>query len=236
MTSLYLILNLGSISVPLFYSIYEKKFHFIQYIQPLSLSILITAFLFIAWDIWFTQAGVWGFNPTYLLGLHLFHLPVEEWLFFLCIPYASIFTHEVLKHFYPNIGVQEPYGYLIVFLLIGLALVTAFTYHEHLYTVIDFSLFAAIILIGYLINKKELYQFLVTYLVILIPFFLVNGILTGSFIEKEIVWYNNEETLGIRLGTIPVEDIFYGFSMIFMSILVFQKLFSKRKNGAKAPS
>lgn len=231
MNSLYLILDIGSLSIPLLFSVFEKKFHFIQYIKPLLFSIFITTTLFIVWDVWFTEIGVWGFNSDYLMGGKIANLPVEEWLFFICISFASIFTHEVLKHFYPKIGVHDPYGYLIIFLLVGLAFVTAFTYHEHLYTVIDFSLFAIIVLIGYFVNKKELYQFLVTYLIILIPFFLVNGILTGSFIEKEIVWYNNEENLGIRLGTIPIEDIFYGFSMIFMSILLFHQLL-KRKNGA----
>ena len=231
MNYLYLILDIGSVSIPLLFSVFEKKFHFIQYLFPLLISIFITTIIFITWDIWFTEIGIWGFNTDYLLGFEIINLPIEEWLFFICISFSSIFTHEVLKHFYPNIGVNDLYGYLIIFLLIGLAFVTAFTYHEHLYTVIVFNLFAVIVLIGYFVNKKELYQFLVTYLVILIPFFLVNGILTGSFIENEIVWYNNEENLGIRLGTIPIEDIFYGFSMIFMSILLFRQLLN-RKNGA----
>ena len=42
---------------------------------------------------------------------------------------------------------------------------------------------------------------------ILIPFLIVNGILTGSFIEDEVVWYNSSGNLGIRILTIPVEDV-----------------------------
>ena len=61
-------------------------------------------------------------------------------------------------------------------------------------------------------------------MVILIPFFIVNGILTGSFIETPIVSYNDLENLGIRLFTIPVEDIGYAFSMLFGNLMIFETL------------
>ena len=58
---------------------------------------------------------------------------------------------------------------------------------------------------------------------ILIPFFIVNGILTGSFIHQEVVWYNNSENLGIRLFTVPIEDAFYAFSMLFANLILIEK-------------
>jgi lycopene cyclase domain-containing protein len=58
----------------------------------------------------------------------------------------------------------------------------------------------------------------------LIPFFIVNGILTGSFIEVPIVSYDNLENLGIRLFTIPIEDIGYAFSMLFGNLMIFETL------------
>ena len=67
-------------------------------------------------------------------------------------------------------------------------------------------------------------RFYFAYGVILIPFFIVNGILTGSFISSEVVWYNDAHNLGLRIGTIPVEDIFYGMLLILMNIAIFEWL------------
>jgi lycopene cyclase domain-containing protein len=65
----------------------------------------------------------------------------------------------------------------------------------------------------------------------LIPFFIVNGILTGSFIEDQVVWYNNDENLGIRIGTVPIEDSVYAFTMI-LTVLVLTNYFDKKWSNA----
>lgn len=66
-----------------------------------------------------------------------------------------------------------------------------------------------------------------SYLVTLIFFFIVNGVLTGSYIDEPVVWYNNSQNLGIRMGTIPFEDIFYGFLLIASIIQIFEYLNEK---------
>jgi len=72
--------------------------------------------------------------------------------------------------------------------------------------------------------RTHLQGFYASFILILIPFFIVNGILTGSFIEVPIVSYNNSENLGIRLFTIPIEDIGYAFSMLFGNLMIFETL------------
>ena len=224
--SLYFFLNIASLSVPLLYS-FEKRMYFIRWWKQVFLAITITAVVFIIWDVIFTNNGVWGFNQEYLIGLEIINLPIEEWLFFICIPYASIFTHYALKYFFPKIGFNKKTTAIITLVLVISLLIVIVFNVDRAYTFYNYSLLFIILLYSLLTQNKELQIFYITFLVILIPFFIVNGILTGSFIEGEVVWYNNAENLGIRLGTIPIEDIGYAFNMIFMSILLIEKFKSK---------
>jgi hypothetical protein len=56
----------------------------------------------------------------------------------------------------------------------------------------------------------------------MIPFFIVNGVLTGTGLDAPIVWYNDLENTGIRYFTIPMEDVVYGWTLIALIIAVFQ--------------
>lgn len=228
--SLYLIINIGSLIIPFLYS-FEKKMNFIQHWKAVFLAILIVAVPFLIWDIWFTKIGVWGFNSAYLLGYNIFNLPFEEVLFFICIPYASLFTHYALLYFFPKISLTKSITHVITFLLLLISIVLVFLNLDKWYTVINFLLFGLLMLFSILSKTKLLQQFYLTFLVVLIPFLIVNGLLTGSFIAEEVVWYNNAENLGIRLGTIPIEDVFYAFTMLFSSHLLIEWLKPKFKTS-----
>jgi lycopene cyclase domain-containing protein len=58
----------------------------------------------------------------------------------------------------------------------------------------------------------------------MIPFIAINGILTGSGLEQPVVWYNNAQNMSLRLGTIPLEDFMYAFSMLFLSWMGFERI------------
>jgi len=229
--SLYLFLNLASISIPFLYS-FEKRMRFIKFWKQVFLSIAIVAFIFISWDILFTAQGVWGFNDNYLVGLNVLNLPIEEWLFFICIPYACIFTHYAIRYFLPYVKLSSfiTKGITIVLLLVLTTLIVL--NYDKSYTFYNFSLLVLILLYSLIAKEAELSSFYISFLIILIPFFIVNGILTGSYIEDPVVWYNNNENLGIRLGTIPVEDIGYAFSLIFLNIILIEK-FKRRSLKSK---
>ena len=102
MNYLYLLLNLGSLSIPFIFS-FHPKLKFYKHWKSLIIGIIISMLIFIPWDVFFTIKGIWGFNPTYFLGLKIFNLPIEEWLFFICIPYACVFIHYSLLHYFPNL-------------------------------------------------------------------------------------------------------------------------------------
>ncbi len=61
-------------------------------------------------------------------------------------------------------------------------------------------------------------HFYFAYIVILVPFLLANGALTGLFTEAPIVWYNNAENLGIRVLSIPLDDFAYNMLMLLLVI------------------
>src|SRR5690606_4377508 len=96
---------------------------------------------------------------------------------------------------------------------------------DKLYTLIT-ALSTAIVCI-YLVFVEKINWFgksVTIYTILLIPFFIVNGILTGTGIEDAVVRYNDLENLNIRILTIPIEDAFYGFELILLNIF-FYKMF-----------
>jgi len=217
--NLYFLLNASAISVPLIFSFYHKTEFWTTW-KKLIPGLLIMDGIYIIWDIIFTYLGVWGFNDYYITGYHIFNLPMEEWLFFICIPYASLFIHYSMLKIFPywkfSIMNTKIIFYLIIFALSVLIIINL----GRLYTNCCFLI--TITLLSWVQMKRiELLQtFFLSYIFILIPFFIINGILTGTFIIDQVVWYNNEHNIGIRLGTIPFEDIFYGFTLLLGIIFI----------------
>lgn len=222
MKSLYLILLLASFAVPFAYS-FEKKMHFIKHWKAVFLSISLVALFYLVWDVFFTYNGVWGFNPDYFIGLTIFQLPIEEWLFFFLIPYSSLFIHYALLHFFPAVHLSDKLVKWLSVVLIGFVLVIIVLFFDRMYTLINGLVLIAALLLGLKDKFNILSRFFLSYLVILIPFTIVNGVLTGNFIPEPIVWYNNEENLGLRFSTIPVEDFGYTFSLMFLNLLLIER-------------
>ena len=216
--SLYFFLNIASFIIPFLYS-FENRMKYIKRWKAVFLSILISAVFFIVWDIIFTKMGVWSFNPRYHSGIEFFDLPIEEWLFFVCIPYASLFIHFAFHYFYPNVSLSDKTVKIIYWILMMVLLPVIFLHYDKLYTAINYTVLVLLLSYAFLKMPTVLSTFFITFLIILIPFALVNGILTGSFIDEPVVSYNNSENLGIRLGTIPIEDVGYAFSMLLMSLI-----------------
>ena len=185
--------------------------------------------VFIPWDVIFTMNGVWGFNSDYFLGFEIFSLPLEEWLFFICIPFSCVFTHYALLLYFPNLKLNKVATKAISISLVLILFILALANYDKWYTLVNFSLAIPLTWLVYKYNPQLLQHFFLTFLVMLIPFFIVNGVLTGSWIDNQVVWYNDAENLGIRMGTIPVEDSIYAYSMILMNLYYFEYLGSRFK-------
>ncbi|WP_209330996.1 lycopene cyclase domain-containing protein [Lunatimonas salinarum] len=230
----YLGLMLFSLSYPLAQS-FEHRIQYAKKAYALFPAILAMAFVFILWDHWFTVQGVWGFNPRYILGIYLLELPLEEWAFFLVVPYACVFIYEVLIYFVKK-DLFRPVSRYLMYVLIASFVVLGLVHFDKMYTGINF-LFTSAVITAHLLIFKDVHfgRFLMAYLVSLIPFFLINGVLTGSWIDEPIVWYNNGENLGIRLGTIPIEDSVYNLGMLLMVVTIYEKI-KERKTFQKGQS
>ena len=221
--SLYFLLLLITGVVPLSLS-FDKRLQFYKTWKYVLPAILVVAAVYIAVDVYFTKMKYWGFNPDYLSGFYLFHLPIEEVLFFVVVPYASLFLHASILEYFPQVKLGQKFNNILTGLLLLLSLVLLLSNTEKSYTFYIFTKLAIALLLALWARSEALRSFYLTFLVILIPFLLVNGILTGSFIDEEVVWYNNAENLGIRIFTIPVEDFAYAFSMILFNLLLIDKL------------
>jgi len=141
-----------------------------------------------------------------------------------CIPYASVFTYFLLNqaiekdHLFPH---QE----LISSVLIILLLIAGIYNIDKWYTGVTFITLALCLAFQMLkLKPRYMGRFYFAFAVLIIPFFIVNGILTGSFIEDSVVWYDDNHTLGMKIGTIPLEDFFYALLLILINIAIIEWL------------
>lgn len=224
---LYLWINFFAFIIPFLCSFYPKA-NFSSKWRYVIPAILATGAIFIAWDIIFTSLGVWGFNPRYVSGVFVFGLPLEELLFFFCIPYACLFTYFALNHLVKK-DYLFPHQELITSLIVIVLLIFGTYFMHRLYTGTTFLLTGGFLAVVFLkLRVRFMGRFYFAFAVLLLPFFIVNGVLTGSWIEEPVVWYNEDEMIGIRLGTIPLEDMVYALLLLLLPITIWEKLEHRR--------
>lgn len=212
----YLTINILIIIVPLVFS-FDKNLKFRKYFYAYLFSMLIVGIPFLIWDYIATLNGDWAFNPEYLTEIYLFILPLEEVLFFVTVPYSILFIYETINFYIKDknildlkISNRANEVLILLFIILGI------NFHERNYTVTVMFFISAFFILERL-NYRKLFptkNYLLTILISFIPFILVNYLLTSL----PIVTYNDNENLGIRFTTIPVDDFFYSFAMISLWI------------------
>ena len=222
----YFFLDLITIAGPLALS-FDQKVAFYKQWKHWFIATLITSTAYILWDIWFTYANIWKFNDQFLTGTNLVNLPIEEYTFFMVVPYACLFVYACLRSYFPNLCIPNKLFWPVI---------TAFSvcmalYHIlEWYTFITFGLFS----ISLLILQVRYSNFFRTFsshlwwawVICLIPMAYVNGVLTS----KPVLIYNNLENCGFRIGTIPFEDFFYNFLYMTWMIVIYE--ISRRKSAS----
>lgn len=226
----YLLVNFFTIIVPFLFS-FHPRLKFYKTWRAFFPAVIITAVFFLLWDEYFTQLAVWGFNEQYVIGICIGHLPLEELLFFFCIPYACVYAYHCLALFIKREFSSKTENILSHTFIIIFALVAIICYQQA-YTTFAFATLAILLIIAkYVMRVNWLMKFYLIYGVLLFPFTIVNGILTGTGLENPVVWYDSNEIFGFKIFTIPLEDIFYGMAMVLMNMLIYKSLLARQKKS-----
>jgi lycopene cyclase domain-containing protein len=220
----YLIINVLTIFFPVVLS-FDKRVAFAKSWRFIWPGMALTGLLFLFWDVLFTVHGVWSFNNKYIIGLKFMGLPLEEILFFLTVPFACIFIYACLNY-YIKWQLSNTIARVISNLLIGISITLLILNYTKLYTAVTFGLLAVLmILLLYYFRVDWLNRFYIAYVVSLIPFYIVNGLLTSI----PVVLYNDAQNMGIRAGTIPFEDHFYSMALLLMNVGFFEYFKNRKK-------
>jgi lycopene cyclase domain-containing protein len=220
MKYIYLGLDILVILVPLLFS-FHPRIRFSNHLRAFFVSNLIASSFFVLWDSIFASMGVWHFNPAYISGIYLFNLPLEEVFFFICIPFSCVFTYFCMAKFGYSVSRFTENIFRVVFP--ALLIIAGIYFRKRIYTVISFEATALFYLyVRYVVKANWTGSFLVAYMVLLLPFLLCNGLLTGSGLREPIVYYNPSQIIGLRIFSIPVEDFVYSFSLQLLNVYLFE--------------
>ena len=223
----YLAIDIGTIIIPFFFSFHSRiRFH--EKFKAFFPAMILSGCIYLSWDVYFTSQEIWGFNRDYLVSIYIWQLPIEELLFFICVPFACVFSHYTLIAVFPNWGLSRSTTNLVTIILVVVLIIMMIFHYDKLYTIYNAFFTLSIMLFTLVVKPSLLSRFYMAWGLLLLPFFMVNGLLTGSLIDAPIVWYNNAQNLGIRMFTIPVEDVFYGMGLILLNILLTEIFLPKR--------
>jgi len=218
----YLLIDFFTVIICFLFS-FHPKINFHRYFNAFFRSSVIVGTVFVIWDILFTKSGVWWFNYDYLLGIRISELPIEEILFFICIPFSCVFTYFCLNKFLPMDWEVHRDKIFVIASIIVYGIVAIYFY-DKIYTFVTFlTLTISLVILYFVLNIRWIGKAFIVYLILLPGFLIVNGILTGSGLENPIVNYNPKDLIGFRIITIPVEDFFYGFELILWNLFFFKK-------------
>lgn len=227
----YLLVDFLTIIV-CFVASFDQRIKFNKHFGSFIKASILAAIPFIAWDIFFTVKGIWWFNENYTLGLTILHLPFEEWLFFICIPFSCIFTYFLLDHYYSWKWTVPLNSFIYILSTIVLLSASVLCYQK-IYTFVTAIAALTVLFFLHVIMKVQwIAQASVSFGILMLGFFPVNGILTGTGLESPVVNYHPDHIIGLRMLTIPVEDAVYGYAQFLLVLFLF-KHFQTRKTHAK---
>ena len=228
--NLYLFINFGVVFFPLLLS-FDRRVVFYRQWPAVIPAILVIAALFIGEDIVAVTRGHWDFAPEYAGKYRLLGLPPGEWLFFLSVPFACVFVYACVRSYQKERRVPFPRSLSLLFVLAALILGFVFRHQGYTRSVMGLTALAWAALALLRPDLPRSGHFWSTMGITYLAFTLVNSILTGI----PVVTYGEEAIWGVRIGTIPLEDFFYSFSLLSLNFLLFRLVLDRGRRPSPAP-
>ncbi len=215
--------------LPVFALSFDRRVHYFKEWRFLWKGLLATAAFFIVWDFFKTNLQVWGFNPSYYLGITIAGLPLEECFFFLTFPFCSIFIYECLN-FYVKKDFLAPFATIFTYCIIFVCIILSIFYWEKAYTSTTCMAVGAGFLYHHLFIKVAYRgRMYLAMLVVLLAHFIADSVFTGAFTREALVIYNPDEYMRVFIGSIPIEDFIYGFLLMLMNVSFLEYYRQKNK-------
>ena len=220
----YLLFNFVVIAGPIV-SQFSRR---IKHVSRWRLKLLVNGIVMIPYVIWdvLVAGSHWWFNEAYTLGFRLLGLPIEEWLFFITVPFGCLLVWETLPHADSWLIRLKPLRYVRMILYPTLPIgVWVFSTGKQ-YTGLVLFCFGLVALVDVLLGvdlllcpKTYLYLAIVSVLILVF-----NGYLTA----RPVVLYGETYQIGYRIFTIPLEDIGYGFTLMLFNAMIYERLRTDR--------
>jgi len=215
----YLIYNALIISGPVVLS-FDRKVRYVNKWIPALVASLGAAVPFLLWDVLVTGRH-WWFNERFTLDTRILGLPPGEWLFFITVPFATLFIWEIFSVKSSTPRYHADRRLLLIGLLFGFTGIPVFILGKEYTGLVLFAL-GLIMSMQYPLKNYPVkrgfigkYLFIVTALMVIF-----NGYLTA----RPVVEYDPGFQTDLRILTIPVEDFLYGYALILLAILLYEKL------------
>lgn len=214
----YLIFNAIVISGPAFFGSLKCCYVW-DHLKALLIALVIPAIPFLLWDALVTGAH-WHFNPLYVSGIKIINLPIEEILFFITVPFACLFTWEMIIRRAKEKNINMQWLRLLLYLTLPTGIYFFSIGKQYTGLTLSFIFLANLVdqfLKTNLLFDKRFYFYL---LLIVIFTLIFNGYLTW----RPVVTYGVDYQLDVRIITIPVEDFCYGISLLWMNTSLYKRL------------
>lgn len=208
LTHLYYLLILISIFIPVLIISILRPIRKLRNFRALLLSTITVAIPYVIWDMLAVHYGLWYFNGRYVIGIFIYGIPVEEIVFFLVVPFATLLIYDGLRILDVRIKHYRIPGISLSVVLLAVALL----YRTQLYTFSASLAASAALFFGSMKKDSgfEKLSFWIYIMISYIPFFFFDGIMTSLPVftyGKGMIW-------GVRITTIPIEEFIYVFSLL----------------------